>query len=151
MYLRFYVDFVRGKQRARTGNGIHYTPARTREDMADIAVEYVRACKRWLPQGSPTIAPKKVPVKVDIVCQRELPSSRPKRIEAEPDTGKPDTDNIAKLVMDALNGVAWHDDSQVTKLSCCKCFRERDCGDWMHITVSWEDEHDQWLDVGGAG
>lgn len=28
-------------------------------------------------------------------------------------TQKPDCDNIAKLVKDALNGVAWHDDSQV--------------------------------------
>lgn len=28
-------------------------------------------------------------------------------------TGKPDADNILKLVMDALNGVAWVDDAQV--------------------------------------
>lgn len=30
-------------------------------------------------------------------------------------TGKPDRDNIEKLVMDALNGVAWMDDAQVNK------------------------------------
>lgn len=30
-------------------------------------------------------------------------------------TGKPDRDNIAKLVMDALNGVLWIDDAQVNR------------------------------------
>jgi len=30
-------------------------------------------------------------------------------------TGKPDRDNIEKLVMDALNGVAWVDDAQVNR------------------------------------
>lgn len=30
-------------------------------------------------------------------------------------TGKPDRDNIEKLVMDALNGVAWVDDCQVNR------------------------------------
>ncbi len=31
-------------------------------------------------------------------------------------TGKPDCDNVAKAVCDALNGVAWKDDSQVCQL-----------------------------------
>lgn len=30
-------------------------------------------------------------------------------------TGKPDRDNIEKLVLDALNGVAWVDDCQVNR------------------------------------
>lgn len=35
-------------------------------------------------------------------------------------TKKPDADNLAKAVMDALNGVAWEDDSQVVKVSIFK-------------------------------
>jgi Holliday junction resolvase RusA-like endonuclease len=31
-----------------------------------------------------------------------------------------DSDNLAKLVLDALNGVAWVDDSQITLLSVDK-------------------------------
>jgi Holliday junction resolvase RusA-like endonuclease len=31
-------------------------------------------------------------------------------------TAKPDSDNIAKLVLDALNGVAWDDDAAVVDL-----------------------------------
>lgn len=150
MYIQFFFDFVRGKARARTGGGHQYTPAQTRSDMQAIAAAYREACDRWLPQGAPIKAPKGVPVTLRIMCQRELPRSRPKKVEWEFDTTKPDVDNISKLVMDALNGVAWHDDAQVTKLSCWKCLRERDRGNWSHITISWEDE-DEWLDVGGSG
>lgn len=35
-------------------------------------------------------------------------------------TKKPDVDNLAKAVMDALNGVAWVDDSQVVRVSIFK-------------------------------
>lgn len=132
MYIQFFVDFVRGKARARTGGGHQYTPAQTRSDMQVIAYEFRERCL--------SMAPKGVPVRLHIVAQRELPKSRPKRVEWEHDTAKPDIDNIAKLVMDALNGVAWHDDSQVTSLICQKCIRERGSGNWMHISVSWEED-----------
>lgn len=35
-------------------------------------------------------------------------------------TKKPDVDNLAKAVMDGLNGVAWADDSQVVRISIYK-------------------------------
>lgn len=66
-----------------------------------------------------------VPVAVTIDVMRELPGSRPKRLSAEPDTVRPDVDNIAKGVMDALNGIAYEDDSQVVSLSVLKCDRTR--------------------------
>lgn len=37
---------------------------------------------------------------------------------------KPDVDNIAKIIMDALNGLAWQDDKQVVRLSVCKIYGE---------------------------
>ena len=33
---------------------------------------------------------------------------------------KPDIDNLAKFVLDALNGVGYHDDSQIVKLEVHK-------------------------------
>lgn len=33
---------------------------------------------------------------------------------------KPDADNIAKLVCDALNGIVWHDDKQIVDLQVVK-------------------------------
>ena len=39
-------------------------------------------------------------------------------------TKKPDCDNIAKIVLDALNGIAYHDDSQVVELMVQKRYSE---------------------------
>lgn len=39
-----------------------------------------------------------------------------------PCTIKPDCDNIAKIVLDALNGLAYDDDSQVTELEVHKFY-----------------------------
>lgn len=75
------------------------------------------------------------PVAVTIDVMRELPGSRPKRVSAEPDTVRPDVDNIAKAVMDALNGVAYEDDSQVVSLSVLKCDRTRN-PTRMRVTVT---------------
>lgn len=37
-------------------------------------------------------------------------------------TGKPDGDNISKIIGDALNGVVWHDDAQVVDLRVRKFY-----------------------------
>ena len=39
-------------------------------------------------------------------------------------TGRPDTDNFAKLVLDAMNGHFYEDDSQIVKLECEKRYAE---------------------------
>ncbi len=35
---------------------------------------------------------------------------------------KPDSDNIAKIILDGLNGIAYIDDNQVTKLKVNKIY-----------------------------
>lgn len=62
---------------------------------------------------------------VEIEVRRKLPESTPKKVSSEKDTKKPDVDNIAKLVMDALTGHAYMDDSQVTELHVIEHPRER--------------------------
>lgn len=37
-------------------------------------------------------------------------------------TGKPDLDNIVKLIFDALNGMVWRDDSQICQESAAKSY-----------------------------
>lgn len=39
-------------------------------------------------------------------------------------TKKSDCDNLAKSVLDALNGIAYHDDSQVSELHVTKGYAE---------------------------
>jgi Holliday junction resolvase RusA-like endonuclease len=47
-----------------------------------------------------------------------------------PETNRHDVDNVAKAVMDALNGVAWADDCQVRRLLV-----EKSWGDASSVTV----------------
>lgn len=65
------------------------------------------------------------PIDVCIKTYRQLPKSTPKSVLSEPDTHKPDIDNVAKIVLDALNGVAWEDDAQVVSLTVSKLDRTR--------------------------
>lgn len=39
-------------------------------------------------------------------------------------TKKPDLDNVAKIVLDSLNGIAYSDDSQIVKLNVEKHYSE---------------------------
>ena len=75
------------------------------------------------------------PVAVYIDVYRALPKSRPKRVEFEPDTMKPDGDNIAKAVLDALNGLAFNDDAQVVALRVTKHNRIRRTADFLTVTI----------------
>lgn len=44
----------------------------------------------------------------------------------EPMTIKPDIDNIAKQVLDALNGIAYKDDNQIVKMNLTKKYGQTD-------------------------
>jgi Holliday junction resolvase RusA-like endonuclease len=51
---------------------------------------------------------------------------KPKSSRLTHPTVKPDADNIAKAVLDSLNGILWHDDKQVCQLSIHKVYADRD-------------------------
>ncbi len=57
-----------------------------------------------------------------------VPNSVSKKKQQEligqPVLKKPDTDNILKSILDPLNGIAYHDDSQVCKISGLKIYGE---------------------------
>lgn len=70
------------------------------------------------------------PVRVSVVA-RFCPArswSKKRRAEAlgRPHTQKPDCDNIGKTVLDALNRIAWADDSQAASITISKEWSERD-------------------------
>jgi Holliday junction resolvase RusA-like endonuclease len=103
-----------GKARARVPRRGHaYTPDKTRayEEMVQLA--FREQCWGEVPFTAG------IPVKVSIIAFYAVPQSasrkmreRMKNNEIAP-TVKPDWDNVGKIVCDALNGVAWHDDAQV--------------------------------------
>ena len=71
------------------------------------------------------------PVAVRVYAYYTPPGSWSKKKQREAENGhifkttKPDTDNIMKAVLDALNKVAWKDDAQVVDESCCKRYFKR--------------------------
>lgn len=90
-----------------------YTPPRTQEYESRIASAFQRAGGEMAPR---------VPLMVSIQVLKGIPNSAPKHVKAGmrdgyivPDT-RPDLDNVIKAVLDALNGLAWRDDSQVTAI-----------------------------------
>ena len=70
------------------------------------------------------------PIKMSIWALFEPPKSYSKKKKMElfdtPHLKKPDADNIAKAICDALNGIAWKDDSQISDLIIHKYYDEED-------------------------
>ena len=138
--VRFSVPFVKGKQRPRFDGrtGRTYTPRDTKQAEQAIAQAYYLAA--WQAYGAEPMARKGTPVVVRITCERHLPKTTPRRIESAPDMGKPDLDNVVKLVLDALNGVAYDDDTQVVRVVVIKKNRTRRDGDRTTVRVAWWNE-----------
>jgi Holliday junction resolvase RusA-like endonuclease len=72
--------------------------------------------------------PLKTPLKMSLVFSMPIPVSySKKRTQAcldrfEKYTKKPDIDNLAKTIMDALNGICYDDDSQIVRLIVDKVY-----------------------------
>lgn len=116
---------VLGKPRPRvTRHGV-YTPKRFVDYGERIAAEF----RKQLPK------PLEGAVSLKVTVQRKIPKSRPKKTASEPDTFRPDLDNIVKLVMDALNGVAYLDDNQVALIQAEKLPRIRIDEEFVRIEV----------------
>ena len=133
----FSVPFVAGKERPRHHGKVTYTPAATVRAEKAIRDAYERAVADKGGTVDGYRAPEHVSVSVTIWTQRPLPKSRAKKISTEEDTYKPDADNVSKLVLDALNGVAWVDDAQVTDLNVHKDYRYRDAPERTTVHILW--------------
>lgn len=98
-----------------------YTPEKTAVYENLVKLEFQRQGGRMLRDG---------PVAVWIAARYGIPSSASKRKQQAMVAGfirptkKPDCDNVAKVICDALNGLAWKDDSQVVMLHVEKRFGE---------------------------
>lgn len=114
----------RPKFRVVAGHPQAYQPRGGKAYERLIADEYRRQCGR-MHEGA---------LAVVIYTFRALPKGTPKRVVSEPDTVKPDADNIAKSVLDALNGVAWRDDTQVVHLQVRKNPRTR-CEERIEVEI----------------
>lgn len=137
----FEVPFLQAKQRPRiTAHHGAYTPRETKAAERAIAIAYKGACIRAY--GEVVRARKGVPVAISVECRTAAPKQYPRWLPAwlkprMPFTKKPDWDNLGKTVTDALNGIAYADDSQVIAAHIYKLDMEPGQGDAMRITVQF--------------
>lgn len=120
----------RGKQRARSGKGRHYTPKETVEAERDIGWQARKAMAgRPLFEG---------PVTLDIVAFYQYPASwsAKRRGNTIWKTSKPDLDNVAKLCKDSMNRVVWRDDALVVSSSQNKKYVMDPTQEGLHIVVA---------------
>lgn len=123
-----------GKARARTfynprlGRSQSITPANTvlYENLIKTSFLTAENKEKWM-NGEPLI--------MYITAYFEPPKSTSKKnkqlmlLHKVLPTKKPDADNIAKVVCDALNGIAYHDDTQIIELHIKKRYTDTDSGE----------------------
>lgn len=111
---------IRGKQRPRVVKGHAFTPKETKDYENLVKMNYINQAGKYF-LG---------PVRARIEAYYKIPKSYPKkRVQAiregkEEPVKKPDSDNIAKIILDSLNSTAYKDDSQVIELTVIKRYTE---------------------------
>lgn len=110
----------KGRPRLNSYTGTVYTPTRTKD--------YETLVEQYFLLKYPRFKPFEGRVQVEISANFEIPKSA-KKAEKElmlenkiNPTKKPDIDNIVKIVLDAMNGIAFKDDTQITKLQVEKAY-----------------------------
>ena len=122
--LTFHVDInpvPKGRPRFSKVGGFmrSYTPKKT----SDYEIEV-----RTQAQAVMTREPLETPLAVYLYFRLPIPRSHSKKRQeaclngSERPIKKPDIDNLAKSVLDGLNGVVWHDDSQIVSLHLTKVY-----------------------------
>ena len=117
----------KGKQRPRVcrinGRSITYTPKQTVEYENQIRSIYFKVANFKFERH--------IPLEIAILALFELPKNVSKKVRALMLNGeilptkRPDGDNIIKIVLDALNGLVYHDDAQICKINFTKKYAEK--------------------------
>lgn len=121
----------RGKERPRfTRSGHAYTPKTTAEYQMAVRTAYEEQVDEEPISGDK-------PVKIDIHAVFPILKSDSKSVREDKISGKllpakkPDCDNIAKIICDALNGLAYVDDKQIVECRVTKHYGEEPCVEVM--------------------
>lgn len=118
------VGKARPRVTTRFGYAHAYTPAKTKE--FETVIKW--AAKRAMCQRPPVASGRAVFVQITVSLVPPLSWSKKRRSEALGTvcSKKPDTDNVAKAILDAMNGIVYEDDAQVAGLVVQKFYAEKD-------------------------
>jgi len=102
----------------KLGVAITHDNEKTGPYRQEVAGAALRACAE---AETAAPAPRGTPVALSILFVLAKPQSAPKRTAVYP-TKKPDCDKLCRSVLDALTGILYEDDSQVTDISAQKVY-----------------------------
>ena len=112
MYQGTPVPKGRPRFRITAGHVFTFTPPKTKEFEKEFAAKYQEA--------------HHIMLEVCLAFGMPIPKGTSKKQAQEMEQGhhtkRPDIDNLSKSVLDALNGVAWEDDSQIIRLTAEKFY-----------------------------
>lgn len=92
-----------------TRGGHCFTPAKTREAEAALVLAIN-------PQLGDKFKPLSGPLRITLM----FGMGKPKSNKSDYCVSKPDLDNLSKTFLDAMNGILYHDDSQVVEIVASK-------------------------------
>jgi len=128
---------IQAKERPRFGKkGKVYTPRKSLAFEESVQWCFKKECKDC------RVALYRGPLSVLMTIWREVPTHWPKWKKKQAiegtirPTSRPDLDNYVKGILDGLNGIAYHDDSQVTYLMVTKEYGLRA---EANVTIDYED------------
>ncbi|MBR6873063.1 MAG: RusA family crossover junction endodeoxyribonuclease [Ruminococcus sp.] len=99
-----------------------YTQDKTRQREQEVKIAFIAAGGRRAPDNAYIV--------IDIAAYYQIPESAPKYIKEKMRRGeirptvKPDYDNVAKLIGDGLNKVAYYDDKSIIDAHVCKFYAD---------------------------
>lgn len=112
-----------GKERPRYSAKTHrvYTPTRTSTFEGKVKNAFLA---KYNTQTEPTEKPVEAIIKIQFAPPESLNKKKKNTLLFTPYDKRPDCDNLAKSILDALNGLAYKDDKQITYLSIEKLYGE---------------------------
>lgn len=109
------------KGRPRFSAGHTYTPPATKAFESQVAA--VAVAKRWPIYSCPVV----VTIEVSVAIPKSYTKIQRELAEHQMTTPlRGDLDNRVKAITDALNGIAYYDDVQITEMRAKKVFGEKD-------------------------
>ena len=109
------------KQRPKVFNGHGVTPAKTVNYETLVKELYTMQNYKKQLEGQ---------LRIRVAAYFQIPQSKSKKVKEAMlngsirPTSKPDWDNVGKIISDALNGLAYHDDSQIVSAKVDKWYSD---------------------------
>lgn len=115
-----------GKGRPRFRSQGHYVWTYTDKKTRDYE-NLIEACYQNAHRDKPALTgPVGIQMEFVMPVRKSWTKKKQAALRGQPFVGKPDLDNLIKIVLDGLNGMAFEDDKQIVELSAASRYQDYD-------------------------